>query len=167
MRLRIPTLGLALSVLVGLLTATPASAAIVVDSIAFPGGESEFYSPFGGPASVKFTFNGTENDAIYNVRIRPSGGTAIHDQDFLVDADDPDGFQIKSFDWPAISTSTPRTYDVVVRRNTTVVATESFSLNPRLVRITSASPTRSSPGSTMTSRTSRRSRINCWPTPNR
>ena len=29
---------------------------------------------------------------------------------------------------------------MVVRRNTTVVATESFSLNPRLVRITSASP---------------------------
>src|SRR4029453_6200794 len=36
---------------------------------------------------------------------------------------------------------TPRTYDVVVRRNTTVVATESFSLNPPLVTITSASPT--------------------------
>ena len=116
---------------------------------------------------MKFTFNGTENDAIYNVRIRPSGGTAIHDQDFLVDADDPDGFQIKSFDWPVISTSTPRTYDVVVRRNTTVVATESFSLNPRLVRSRPPPPTRSSPGSTMTSRTSRRSRINCWPTPNR
>jgi hypothetical protein len=140
MRLRILTLGLALSVLVALFTAAPASAAIVVDSISFPGGESEFYSSFAGPASVKFTFNGTENDAIYNVRIRRSGGTAFHSQDFLVDADDPDGFQIKSFDWPAISTTTPRTYDVVVRRNGSVVASESFSLLPPLVKILSASP---------------------------
>jgi hypothetical protein len=112
----------------------------VVDSISFPDGESEFYSPFAGPASVKFTFNGTENDAVYNVRIRRTGGTAFHSQNFLVDADDPDGFQIKSFDWPAISTTTPRTYDVVVRRDGAVVASESFSLLPPLVRITSASP---------------------------
>ena len=140
MRLRILTLGTALTILVGLLTSTPASAAILVDSISLPGGQSEFYSPFGGPAAIKFTFTGAENDAIYNVRIRPSGGNAIHDQDFLVDADDPDGFQIKSFDWPAISRNSPKTYVVAVYRGGNQVASESFTLLPPLVKVTSASP---------------------------
>jgi hypothetical protein len=140
--MRIRTLGIvaSLSLLFGLLIATPAAATIAVDTISFPGGKSEFYSPFAGPASIKFTFDGTEADATYNVRIRPAGGTAIHDQDFLVDADDPAGFQIKSFDWPAISTGSARTYVVAVYRGGTQVASESFSLLPPLVKITSASP---------------------------
>jgi hypothetical protein len=139
MRKRI-SLGVAGALVVAALAAAPASAAVVVDSITFPGMGSEFYSSFAGPASIKFTFNGSENDAIYNVRIRPAGGTAIHTQDFLVDADDPDGFQIKSFDWPAISTGSPRTYVVAVYRNGSLVAAESFSLLPPLVKITKASP---------------------------
>ena len=74
-----------------------------MESIEFPDGRSEFYSPFAGPATIKFTFDGTESDATYSLRIRPAGDTAVHTQNVLVDADDPDGFQTKTFDWPAVS----------------------------------------------------------------
>ena len=125
---------------VSLLTAAPAAAAIAVESIVFPDGLSEFYSPFAGPASVKFIFNGNEADATYSLRIRPAGDTAVHTQNVLVDADDPDGFQTKTFDWPALSVNSPRTYQVAVYRSGSLVDVESFQLLPRLVRITGASP---------------------------
>ncbi len=82
---------------VSLLTAAPASATVAVESITFPNLGSEFYSPFSGPASIKFTFDGTEPDATFGVRIRPAGGTAVHTDSLFVDADDPAGFQTKLF----------------------------------------------------------------------
>jgi flagellar hook capping protein FlgD len=140
MRTRFLPLGAAIAVAVGLLTAAPAAAAYGVESITFPGGDAEFYSPFSGPASIKFTFNGSENDAIFSVRIRPVGGTAVHSENVFVDADDPDGFKVKTFNWPAISVNGPKTYVVAVYRNGAHLASESFFLHPRLVTITSAAP---------------------------
>lgn len=125
---------------VGLLTASPAAATYAVESITFPGGYSEFYSPFPGPASIRFTFDGSENDATFNVRIRAAGGAAFHTQNVFVDADDPNGFQVKTFDWPTLSVNSPRTYVVAVYRNNVQQASESFQLRPRLVTITSAAP---------------------------
>lgn len=124
----------------GFLTANPAVAAITVDSITFPGGGAEFYSPFSGPATIHFSFDGSENDATFNLRIRPQGGSAVHTEDVLVDADDPNGFQDKTFNWPALSVNALRTYVVAVYRNDHQVTSESFQLRPRLAIITGAAP---------------------------
>jgi hypothetical protein len=140
MRTRLLPFGASMALALGLLTAAPAAAAYAVESITFPGGDTEFYSPFSGPASIKFTFDGSENDATFSLRIRPAGGAAVHTQNVFVDADDPAGFQVKTFSWPALSVNGPRTYVVAVYRNDTQLASESFNLLPRLVTITSAAP---------------------------
>ncbi len=140
MKLRLFSLATVVVLAVSLLTAAPAAATIAVESITFPDSLSEFYSPFSGPATITFTFDGTEADATYSLRIRPAGNTAVHTQDVLVDADDPDGFQTKTFNWPALSVNSPRTYEVAVYRSGSLVDAESFQLLPRLVRITGASP---------------------------
>jgi hypothetical protein len=140
MRTRFLPLGAAIALAVGLLTAPPAAASYGVESITFPSGDAEFYSPFSGPASIKFTFNGTENDATFQVRLRPAGGTAIHTEDVFVDADDPNGFKVKTFKWPAISVNGAKTYVVAVYRNGAHLASESFFLHPHLVKITGVGP---------------------------
>jgi hypothetical protein len=140
MKARLFSLAAMMALVVSFLTAAPAAATVVVESIRFPNDLSEFYSPFSGPASITFTFDGTEADATFNLRIRPAGGSAVHTQNVLVDADDPDGFQTKTFSWPALSVTSPRTYVVAVYRNNALVTSESFQLLPRLVRITGASP---------------------------
>jgi hypothetical protein len=140
MRTRFLPLGAAIALAVGLLTAAPAAATYAVESITFPSGDAEFYSPFSGPASIKFTFDGSENDATFSVRIRPAGGTAVHSENVFVDADDPDGFKVKTFNWPAISVNGPKTYVVAVYRNGAHLASESFFLRPRLVEITGVTP---------------------------
>lgn len=121
-----------------LLTAAPASAAYVA-AIGFPGGNSEFYSPFNGPATITLTFDGSENDATFSLRLRRPGRTPIHTETAFVDADDPSGTKVVHFDWPALSVSAPRTYEVVVKGGG-IVQTEQFLLRPRLVTITGATP---------------------------
>ena len=69
MRTRFLTIGLAMALGLGLLTATPAAAAYAV-AISFPGDNGEFYSPFNGPATIAFTFDGTEADATFSLRLR-------------------------------------------------------------------------------------------------
>jgi hypothetical protein len=81
MRTRSLPVGAAIALAISLLTALPASAAIDVQSITFPGNESEFYSPFDGPATITFSFAGGENNATFNVRLRPAGGTAVYQED--------------------------------------------------------------------------------------
>jgi hypothetical protein len=140
MRNRLVPAGAVVALLLGLLTAAPATAAYTVGPIAFPGGSSEFYSPFSGPATIHFTFDGSENDATFSLRIRPMGGAAVHTKDVLVDADDPAGFQDKVFKWPALSVNSARTYVVVVYRNDVALESESFQLNPPLAEITGIAP---------------------------
>jgi hypothetical protein len=140
MRKRLFPAGAALALALGLLTAAPAAAAYTVGPITFPGGFSEFYSPFSGPAMIRFAFDGSENDATFSLRIRPVGGSAVHKEDVFVDADDPDGFVDETFGWPALSVNSARTYVVVVYRNDVALASESFLLRPRLASITGAKP---------------------------
>jgi hypothetical protein len=140
MRTRLIPLGAAIALALGLLTAGAALAAYTVDSITFPGGGTEFYSPFSGPASITFSFDGSENDVTFSLRIRPAGGTAVHTENVLVNADDPAGSQTKTFNWPALSVNAPRTYVVAVYRNDMQITSESFLLRPRLAIITGATP---------------------------
>jgi hypothetical protein len=91
MRTRFLPFGAAMALALGLLTAAPASASYTVESITFPGGYSEYHSSFSGPASIRFTFDGSENDATFSVRIRPARNAAVHTENVFVDADDPNG----------------------------------------------------------------------------
>jgi hypothetical protein len=139
MRTRILTAGTAMVLAIGLLTATPAAAAYGVE-ISFPGDNSEFYSPFSGPATIDFTFDGTEPDATFSLRLRPDVGSAIHTESAFVNSGDPSGTKTVQFDWPALSVSSPRTFEVAVYRSGALVLSESFFLRSRLVRITGVTP---------------------------
>jgi hypothetical protein len=139
MRKRLFPAGAMLALLLGLLNAAPATAAYTV-GITFPGGFSEFYSPFSGPATIHFTFDGSENDATFSLRIRRAGGPVVHTESVLVDADDPNHFVDEPFTWPALSVNSARTYVVAVYRNDVKLASESFNLRPRLATITGATP---------------------------
>jgi hypothetical protein len=141
MQTRFLVVGIAVALGTGLLTASPAAASHTV-LIEFPGGSSEFYSPFSGPATITFTIDPTDVDATFSLRLRPAGGTAVHSETAFVDAQDADGTKVVAFDWPAVSVKNPRTYEVVVYRSGgPLVQSESFLLRPRLVTITSVSPT--------------------------
>lgn len=132
-------MGTAMALGIGFLTATPAAAAYDA-TITFPGGDTEFYSPFDGPATIAFIFDGTEEDATFSLRLRPAGSSAIHIESAFVDADAPSGAKTVQFDWPALSVNNPRTYEVAVYQSGTFVQSESFLLRPRLVTITGATP---------------------------
>jgi hypothetical protein len=141
MRTRLLPLGVAIALGIGLLTASPAAASHTV-LIEFPGGGGEFYSPFSGPATITFTIDPTDVDATFSLRLRPADGTAVHTETAFVDAQDADGTKVVAFDWPAVLVNNPRTYEVVVYRSGgPLVQSESFLLRPRLVTITSVSPT--------------------------
>jgi hypothetical protein len=141
MRKRLLPTCAAMALALGILTAAPAAAAITVASITFPGGASEFYSPFSGPASIRFEFTGDENNANFEVRLRPVGGSAVFTKSGVyVTPDAPETFEIKDVAWPALSVTSAREYVVAVYRNGTQVASDRFLLQPRLVSITGATP---------------------------
>jgi hypothetical protein len=139
MRTRFLPLGAALALALGVLTAAPAAATYAVASISFPG--SEFYSPFTGPATVTFTFDGSENDATFQLRLRPVGGTAIHRKPVFIDPDMQSSPRAVNFSWPALTVGSAKTFQVAVYRDGKPLgAPESFLLKPPLVSITGATP---------------------------
>jgi hypothetical protein len=141
MRTRFLTVGTAMAVALGLLTATPASATYSVESITFPDGDAEFYSPFSGPATVTFSFIQTDADATFELRLRPLGGTAIQRRSVLIDPDTQSSPRSVRFAWPALSVRSARTYEVAVYRNGTRQGVpESFLLKPPLASMTGATP---------------------------
>lgn len=133
--------GAAMALALGLLTATPATATYMVDSITFPEENSEFYSPFSGPATVTFSFDGTENDATFELRLRPLGGTAIRTKQVFIDPDTQSSPRAVTFSWPALSVGSARTYQVAVYRGGNLQGSpESFQLRPPLASITGIAP---------------------------
>jgi hypothetical protein len=139
MRKRLFALTGSVAIAIAVLTAMPASAAHVV-TIEFPGGNTEFYSPFEGPATITFTIDPSDVDDTFNIRLRPTGGSVVHSETVFVDAQDPSGSKVVAFDWPPLSVSNARQYDVAVYRDGVVVAVQSFFLRPKLVEITDISP---------------------------
>lgn len=123
-----------------LFISAPPAAAVYSVTIEFPGGSSEFYSPFSGPAKITANFTPGDPDVTFELRIRLVGGALIKTGHFFVDGDDPDGTQSKNFVWPALSTTSDKTYAVSVLRGGNIVAKESFQLHPPLVRITNIAP---------------------------
>src|SRR6266540_2008579 len=99
MRKRILALGAVLGLMIAVLTAAPAAAAYDVN-ITFPNGDTEFYSPFGGPASIEFAnFVPSDPDTTFRVRLRPIGGSTIKTQYFSIDPDTQTAPVTKTFGW--------------------------------------------------------------------
>jgi hypothetical protein len=133
-------MGAAMAVALGLLTAAPAAAAYTA-TVTFPGGNTEFYSPFGGPASIQFDFQPGDDSTVFRVRLRPVGGTAIKTQYFSVNPASQSSPQIRYFSWPALSTNSDKPYEVLVNPDGQPISAQAtFILRPRLVTITGASP---------------------------
>ena len=122
-----------------LLTAAPAAAAHQVTSIAFPFDQSEFYSPFGGPATITVDVDPAASDATFTWKLRPHGGSVIAKHDFFVDNGGADPL-VKSVSWPDLSVTDATQYDLAVYRGTTKLFQESFFLHPKLARITNIAP---------------------------
>jgi hypothetical protein len=141
MRKRLFPAGAAIALALGLLTALPASAVYADPVIEFPGGSPEFYSPFSGPATVTFTFEATDNDATFEIRLRPQGGTAIRTKQVFIDPDSQSSPRVVQFSWPSLSVGSTRTYQVAVYRGGNLQGSpESFQLHPPLAVITGATP---------------------------
>jgi hypothetical protein len=141
MRTRFLALGAAMALALGLLTAAPAKAAYAVDAITFPDGTSTFYSPFAGPATVTFSWDVGSSDAMFELRLRPIGGSAIHREPVFIDPDTQASPREVEFSWPRLSVASARTYQVAVYRNDVLQGQpESFQLRPPLASITRATP---------------------------
>lgn len=127
---------------VGLLNAAPAVAAYTA-SISFPGGNTEFYSPFAGPASIQFDFDAGDPSRVFRVRVRPVGSPAFKVQYFTIDPANlaRPSPQTRNVSWDGLVTGSDRPYEVVVnpvgQQN---IAQAFFVVRPRLVSIVSASP---------------------------
>ena len=133
-------LGTAIALALGLLTAAPAVATYSA-SISFPGGGTEFYSPFAGPASIQFDFDALDPSQVFRVRVRPVGGPAFETRFFSINPTTQTSPQIRQVSWDGLVTSADKPYEVVVNPDgQPTIAQVSFILRPRLVSIVSATP---------------------------
>lgn len=146
MRLRIPVLGLTLSVLIGLLTATPALAVFSVAPIQFPNNTSTFYSPFSGPAEITFNFNDYQdlgpNDpsTTFSLRLRVQNGPTIHTQSVTINPGSQLSPRTIQFDWPAVTVTSPTIYEVAIYQGGSEERHRAFTLKPPLAQIMSIAP---------------------------
>ena len=140
MKARLLSLATATALAISLLTAAPASAGYSA-SVTFPDGNTEFYSPFGGPASIEFNFLPGDPSRVFRVRLRPVGGTAIKTRYFSINPATQTSPQIRQFSWTALSTGSDKPYEVLVNIDgQPIMAQATFILRPRLVSIVSATP---------------------------
>jgi hypothetical protein len=131
----IAVLGLAAALLI----TTPALAAFgaIVELPA-----SEAYSPYGGPATVTFTFAGSDPATIFVIRLRQPGHGTIKEKVVLVDPALETSPIVVPFSWKDRSVTKPTDHVVDVRRQDggPVITGETFTLLPPLVSDMSATP---------------------------
>ena len=122
----------------GLLVAPPAYASFAA-IVELPA--STVYSPYGGPATVKFTFAPQDAAAIFTVRLREPGRGTVKEKDYLVDPATQTSPHPVSFSWGDRSVAAPTDYVVDVRpQGGSVITSEPFTLLPPLVSELSATP---------------------------
>ena len=123
----------------GVLTAAPAFAAYGA-IVQLPA--STVYSPYGGPATVTFTFDPGDASAIFTIRIRRPGHGTIKEKDVLVDTTTQTSPYVVNFSWADLSVATPTDYVVDARRQDggPVITSETFTVLPKLVSELSATP---------------------------
>jgi hypothetical protein len=145
MRLRILTLGSTLSVLIALLTATPARATYFVSPIELPD-TTTFYSPFSGPAEITFDYNdyldaGTNDpSSTFSLRLRVQNGATVHSENVTINPNTQLSPRTIEFDWPAVTVTSPTIYEVAVYQGGDEERDRAFTLKPPLVRIMSIAP---------------------------
>jgi FlgD Ig-like domain len=130
---------LALILLTGVLGAPPASATFGA-IVQLPA--STVYSPYGGPATVRFTFAPGDAATVFTVRLRQPGHGTIKEKDYLVDPDIDTSPLPVEFPWKNLSVATPTDFVVDVRQqgDSSVITTETFTVLPPLVSGLSARP---------------------------
>ena len=134
----------ALTVLIGLLTATPALATYRASSIVFPGGGTTFFSPFSGPATIVISFD--DEGPVYDppttlsLRLRFKDGATIHTDTVNVDPNPDQSPMTVQFSWPTLNVTSNTNYEVAVYRGSTQLRERTFQLRPRLLKITSITP---------------------------
>ncbi len=122
-----------------ILTAAPALASFGV-IVQVP--ESAVYSPYGGPATVTFTFAPDDSATIFTVRIREPGHGTIKEKHYLVDPATQISPHSVAFSWGKLSVAAPTDYVIDVRRQDggPVITTETLTVLPKLVSGLSAQP---------------------------
>ncbi len=134
------------TVLIGLLTATPALATYSA-SILFhpPQNATTFFSPFSGPAEITFNFDdnptgGLDPTTTFNLRLRYENGATIYSQNVTITQGTSSPHTV-SFSWPALNVTSNTRYEVAVHRtNGTQLRERLFTLRPRLLKVTSITP---------------------------
>ena len=134
------------TILIGLVTATPALASYTVPTLLFPNGGTIFFSPFSGPATIGIDFNdfddaGTNDpNATLTFRLRFENGATIHTDTGSVSPGSEQSPKTFSFNWPALNVTSNTNYEVAVYRGNTQLRERRFTLRPRLLKITSITP---------------------------
>lgn len=137
-----------LTIGIGLLTATPALASYTLSNIRFPNGATTFFSPFSGPADITFNFNGSDDagaddpTATFILRLRYENGATIYSDDVTITQGSVSPKTVQ-FSWPALNVTSTTKYQVAVYRSngsTQLGTARTFTLKPRLVKITSITP---------------------------
>ncbi|MGZ5351047.1 MAG: FlgD immunoglobulin-like domain containing protein, partial [Actinomycetota bacterium] len=125
--------------LAGVLVAPPASATFGA-IVQLPAGT--VYSPYGGPATVTFTFAPDDVAAVFTVRLRQPGHAPVKEKDYLVDPATQASPHPVDFPWRNLSVTAPTDYVIDVRPQGGggVITSETFTLLPKLVSDLSATP---------------------------
>jgi hypothetical protein len=138
MRTRAATLLVAIVLGMSVMVATPASASFAA-LVEVP---ETVYSPADGPATVTFTFDGSDQATIFTVRLRRPGKAGIKTKDYLVDPGAQTSPHEVSFSWKQLSVAQPTDYVIDVRRQSggSVLTSTTFTVLPPLVSGLSATP---------------------------
>ena len=134
------------TVLIGLLTATPALASYTVSTLLFPEGAATFFSPFSGPATIGIDFNdyqetgANDPNSQFTLRLRFKDGATILNKQVSIAPGSELSPKTFSFDWPALNVTSNTNYEVAVYRGNTQLRERTFLLRPRLLKVTSITP---------------------------
>jgi hypothetical protein len=140
MRTRILALAATIAVALSVVTAFPALAAYDV-TVGFPDGDTEFYSPFDGPATITFSFAPDDSPTLFRVRLRPVGGSSIKTSYVSINPDTQVSPVVKSFGWGPLNVGSQKPYEVIVNPDGQgTIAQAAFVLRPKLVMVESANP---------------------------
>jgi len=130
---------IALALLMGVLAPTPALASIRAGSFRFLHYDFHLFSPFRGPALIKLSWSGGDPNVTLTFRLW-RGDTLVHEEPYDLETPSSPTSKIVEFTWPAQTVSQDTEYKITLHRGSTLLRSKTFTIQPRLVTITSISP---------------------------